>query len=240
MIANQEIFSQKISGKLFFFLINSYVVVSNDQNKNGNAQHITQHSQLAVINHPRASGARLPSPQQRRDLQFKFKSANRSGGYLVHTVASRFLAAATARLISTNLTDSELETTCGPSGRHGRSEGLVSSVSPKIFPGRNAGGPSPVRSPQPVRKLLTPLPVHLHPQSGLSLSAGSTSATSQEAATPLDPVHNLARLRSTVSRPPQPPRISLGPPRPPSGSRHKANGSGFSHVVRYRTALGRR
>ena len=63
------------------------------------------------------------------------------------------------------------------------SECLVSSVSPRIFPGGNGGGASPVRSPQPVWKLLTPLPVHLHPKS-LRLS---TSATSQEAATPLDP-----------------------------------------------------
>ena len=37
------------------------------------------------------------------------------------------------------------------------SEGLVSSVSPRVFPspGGNAGG---ARSSQPVRKLLTPLP----------------------------------------------------------------------------------
>ena len=56
------------------------------------------------------------------------------------------------------------------------SEGLVSSVSPRIFPGGHAGGASPVRSPQPVRKLLTPLPAHLHPKSRrLSTSESATS-----------------------------------------------------------------
>ena len=63
---------------------------------------------------------------------------------------------------------------------------VVSSVSPRIFPGGNAGGASPVLtvlSPQPVWKLLTPLPEHLHPKSLLLL----TLATSPAAATPLDP-----------------------------------------------------
>ena len=72
------------------------------------------------------------------------------------------------------------------------SEDLFSSVSPRIFPGGNAGCASPVGSPQPVQKVLTPLPAHLH-QKSLRLS---TSATSQEAATPPDP-HVTTRVHHT-------------------------------------------
>ena len=79
-----------------------------------------------------------------------------------------------------------------------------------------------MRSLKPVWKLSTPLPAHLHPKS-LRLP---TSATSQEAATPLDPhvttrVHHLrftARLRLTTSQPPEPPQIPPCPPLPLSGS----------------------
>ena len=46
------------------------------------------------------------------------------------------------------------------------SEGFILSVSPRIFPGRTAGGASPVRSPQQARKLLPPLPAHLYPPRG--------------------------------------------------------------------------
>ena len=59
------------------------------------------------------------------------------------------------------------------------SECLVSSVSPRIFPGGKA---SPVLSPTTC-KILTPLPALLHPQN-LWLW---TSATSQDAVTSLDP-----------------------------------------------------
>ena len=103
------------------------------------------------------------------------------------------------------------------------SKGLVSSVSPRIFPGRNAGGASPVpviRGPT-WTGTLDSTSCASAPKDSPALDIGHLARGSIPTL-PLGyitlPSRFTARLRLTASRPPQPPRIPLGPPRPLSGS----------------------
>ena len=101
-----------------------------------------------------------------------------------------------------------------------------------MFPSGNAGGSCRVRSPQPVRKFLTPLNAHLHPRVSGSRRRPPRKMPRRLSILTLPLVYITlrfkARPRLTASRPPQPPRIrhlTLAPSQAPGGDGHRPGGS---------------